>query len=220
MNELKLREYFKQQLFKVDTKIEPEPEVHVEEMIVEEHWYEEDEEDSSSLQNQFVGDDVQQISDGSVEADEIPADVAIVECATSDKRFGATTTNGANMSRKKSEQLSAGGLFDDEYAMSLELEEEYSKVVKRAKCINGRWQCEFCERSFSWSKTFRPHIRVHLGLNCVKCTVCDRKFPMPSYLTAHMKSHGPRTAKLKKRSTAVYICDICGKQYTTKYGIL
>lgn len=50
------------------------------------------------------------------------------------------------------------------------------QVLNKAKQVNGRYQCEMCEKTLADRRTFLLHTRLHLGKNLKHCDICGKAF--------------------------------------------
>lgn len=87
--------------------------------------------------------------------------------------------------------------------------DEDVKLVARAQCVDGRWVCEICRKTFADRTTLKLHIRVHLGINLKQCPVCPKGFAKQSFLDFHMKSHEER----------MHLCQSCDSAFNTKQAL-
>jgi hypothetical protein len=60
--------------------------------------------------------------------------------------------------------------------------------------------------------TFQSHINRHLGKRPYKCPQCPKRFPQPSNLKAHQKTH------IRRELRAHWVCRFgnCQKAFTAK----
>lgn len=77
-------------------------------------------------------------------------------------------------------------------------------IMKQAQIIDGRYQCEFCEKSLADRQTYKLHIRLHLQKNLKVCKFCSRGFAKQNHLDRHLATH----AKTFK-------CDYCSRKFLT-----
>lgn len=106
-----------------------------------------------------------------------------------------------------------------------------------------KWACQFCNTSFSGSRTLRDHILITHSLSKpqLTCAVknCTKVFLTPKRLRAHMKVHDNDAKEmcqecgllltsrhnLEKHVKRVHLrqrnffCDICGYSATFKHSI-
>lgn len=68
------------------------------------------------------------------------------------------------------------------------MEDEFL-ITNRAKRVNGRYQCELCEKSLADRRTFLLHTRLHLGKNLKHCDICGRGFAKQNHLNRHLNTH-------------------------------
>lgn len=54
------------------------------------------------------------------------------------------------------------------------LDDDEEMLVEKAKRINGRFNCQFCEKTLCDRRTLKLHIRLHTGKNLKRCTICNR----------------------------------------------
>lgn len=76
-------------------------------------------------------------------------------------------------------------------------DEDY-RLVNNAKKVNGRFQCELCEKSLADRRTFLLHIRLHLGKNLKHCEVCNRGFAKQNHLDRHQATHAKDNTSTNK----------------------
>jgi uncharacterized Zn-finger protein len=71
--------------------------------------------------------------------------------------------------------------------------------------VARKFACERCDKVYDTKKSLREHVRKnHLKVLKHECSVCERKFYLPSALKDHMASHtGERNFR----------CEYCGKSY-------
>lgn len=69
------------------------------------------------------------------------------------------------------------------------------RLVNRAKRINGRFQCELCEKTLADRRTFLLHTRLHLGKNLKHCEICGKGFAKKNHLDRHKKVHSSKTSE-------------------------
>lgn len=85
-------------------------------------------------------------------------------------------------------------------------EGEDFRLVNRAKQINGRYQCELCEKTLADRRSFLLHTRLHLGKNLKHCNICGKGFAKKNHLDRHQKVHAAKkTKKRNSRLNAIYI---------------
>lgn len=72
-------------------------------------------------------------------------------------------------SKDETRQSSGGTLPKSQYRLG-----EDFQLVNKAKQINGRYQCEMCEKTLADRRTFLLHIRLHLGKNLKHCDFCGK----------------------------------------------
>lgn len=48
------------------------------------------------------------------------------------------------------------------------------QVLRSARQVNGRYQCEMCEKTLADRRTFLLHTRLHLGKNLKHCDICGK----------------------------------------------
>lgn len=83
--------------------------------------------------------------------------------------------------------------------------DEKEQINRNSKLINGRYQCQLCDKYLSSAKTIKLHIRLHLGLNLKKCPYCSHGFSKKSHLDRHLKTH----------EKAKHECKLCDIEYRT-----
>lgn len=83
-----------------------------------------------------------------------------------------------------------------------------NKLNKLLKCIQGPYECTFCQKRFSQNTILKTHMTLHTG-KTIQCDFpgCDKKFARTSFLILHRRDH---TNERK------YTCDKCSKQYKQK----
>lgn len=86
------------------------------------------------------------------------------------------------------------GLYKTEVEQVEELEEvdekdEDFRLVNNARKVNGRYCCEFCDKTLADRRTFLLHIRLHLGKNLKHCEICNRGFAKQNHLDRHKVTH-------------------------------
>lgn len=84
-------------------------------------------------------------------------------------------------------------------------DDEDIRIVRQAKKINGRYQCEMCEKTLADRKTFLLHVRLHLQKKLKRCVQCNRGFTKTNHLNRHMVVHSKSFA-----------CHHCLKVFETK----
>lgn len=110
--------------------------------------------------------------------------------------------------------------------------DDADKIVARARCVDGQWECEICNKSLAYRTTLKYHVRLHLGLQLKRCQFCDRTFSKEYALKVHI---GRRHSKgfpckscdqvfdtnvaLRSHAKAVHepppkhTCEICSKEF-------
>lgn len=79
-------------------------------------------------------------------------------------------------------------------------EGEDFRLVNRAKQINGRYQCELCEKTLADRRTFLLHTRLHLGKNLKHCNICGKGFAKKNHLDRHQKVHAAKKSRKRKQT--------------------
>lgn len=77
------------------------------------------------------------------------------------------------------------------------------EMVNRAKLVNGRFQCELCEKSLADRRTFLLHTRLHLNYKLKHCSICGRGFAKQNHLSRHKKIHEKSKEKKRKIRSAI-----------------
>lgn len=62
-------------------------------------------------------------------------------------------------------------------------------LMERTQIINGRYQCVLCPKSLGARKSYRLHLRLHIGKNLRRCEVCERGFAKKSHFDRHLLTH-------------------------------
>lgn len=62
-------------------------------------------------------------------------------------------------------------------------------LMAQTQIINGRYQCVLCTKSLGTRKSYRLHLRLHIGKNLKRCNVCERGFARKSHLDRHLLTH-------------------------------
>lgn len=75
---------------------------------------------------------------------------------------------------------------------------------------SARFQCLFCQRSFSHKRSRDRHIKLHTGETKYKCELCDSAFIRSDHLKSHMKTHD-----LAKP----FQCPSCNRGYATSAAL-
>lgn len=78
-------------------------------------------------------------------------------------------------------------------------------LMEQTQIINGRYQCVLCTKSLGARKSYRLHLRLHIGKNLSRCMVCDRGFAKKSHLDRHLLTH----KKIAK-------CNYCTRIFATE----
>lgn len=104
-------------------------------------------------------------------------------------------------------------------------------IVARAPIVNGRLQCEICEKLLSDRQALKFHIRNHLGIKLHECQICKKGFAKKSNLKTHEFSHlgdkkslssikneGNESTESKELSerddeSGVKLCKICDQRF-------
>lgn len=74
------------------------------------------------------------------------------------------------------------------------------QVLNNAKKINGRYQCEMCEKTLADRRTFLLHSRLHLGIGLKHCDICGKGFAKKNHLDRHRIIHTRKNTKAMKRN--------------------
>lgn len=218
-SELRLREYFENNLCVGDTKIVSEPEVHVEEMREEEDWIKEETAslhlwdcDSDNDQQMPNDDNENECVDGEHSSAE-EKNIEYKALDTQPNAMGAIEdkANRINFTSRESGDAEERGLSVIDNLVDVD---EHSRIVARAKRLNGKWECEICKKFLSSRQRLTMHVRSHLGNKSERCKIRDKSFITKSELTKHMNTHGG------SKEATVYTCDICQRSCSTKNGIL
>ncbi|XP_053685743.1 gastrula zinc finger protein XlCGF17.1-like [Sabethes cyaneus] len=69
--------------------------------------------------------------------------------------------------------------------------------------LNKNFQCEYCHKTLSTSKSYRCHLQLHSQESTFLCNRCGERFKTKMAYTGHMNTHNPEK----------YRCDTCGKSY-------
>lgn len=93
----------------------------------------------------------------------------------------------------------------DSVPVSQEDDDEDFRMVRQAKKVNGRFQCEKCPKTLADRKTYLLHVRLHLQKNLKRCLTCGRGFAKQNHLNRHMATHSKSFA-----------CHHCLKVFDTK----
>ncbi|XP_034021022.1 oocyte zinc finger protein XlCOF22-like [Thalassophryne amazonica] len=78
------------------------------------------------------------------------------------------------------------------------------ELVEHLKTYQKMYECSYCGKSFSQSKSLTQHITVHTGDRLHKCDVCQKAFSCKSMLRTHQWVHV--TDKPHK-------CEVCQKSF-------
>lgn len=107
---------------------------------------------------------------------------------------------------------------DDEDVMAA-AESILQKTAKRTGGGGGGaggqqvYNCEYCNKTFTWLKSLTVHLRTHTNVKPYKCELCDRSFVRSDYLKYHIiKSH--------ETTEQVFTCGACGGVFATNRGLL
>lgn len=79
-------------------------------------------------------------------------------------------------------------------------DEDY-QLVNRAKRINGRYQCEICDKTLADRRTFLLHTRLHLGKKLKHCDTCGKGFARKTHLDRHKLIHSTNKSERKCSSS-------------------
>lgn len=87
-------------------------------------------------------------------------------------------------------------------------------ILKTAERTHQQiYQCQYCNKTFTWLKSLTVHLRTHTNVKPYKCELCDRSFVRSDYLKYHiMKSH--------ETSEQVFTCTACSGVFATNRGLL
>lgn len=83
------------------------------------------------------------------------------------------------------------------------------QLVNNAKKVNGRYQCELCEKTLADRRTFLLHIRLHLGKNLKHCEICGRGFAKQNHLDRHKAIHSKKKPKQQQRQSSIDNSNSC-----------
>ena len=89
------------------------------------------------------------------------------------------------------------------------------KMVSKAE-INGNYQCEHCQKSYSRPGRLKAHENaVHLGLRPYQCSGCDCTFRYKNNHSAHVrKVHA--SGHVKENSNPKFQCQDCSETFSEK----
>ncbi|XP_062304657.1 zinc finger protein 84-like isoform X2 [Osmerus eperlanus] len=73
------------------------------------------------------------------------------------------------------------------------------------------YQCQECNKTFSWKSRFVVHMRTHTGEKPYQCLECTKTFSWKSHLVVHMRTH---------TGEKPYQCLECKKSFTLKQTLL
>lgn len=87
--------------------------------------------------------------------------------------------------------------------------DDADKIVARARCEDGQWICEICNKSLAYRSTLKYHIRSHLGLQLKRCQFCDRTFSKEYALKVH----------IGRRHSKGFPCKNCDQVFDTNVAL-
>ena len=88
----------------------------------------------------------------------------------------------------------------------------YLIVRKFSHVIFQMFPCHLCDRDYCWRSSLEKHLRAYHGEPQFSCPLCPRIFRHKASLEQHSFSkHNPGFQK--------FMCDLCGKNYLTKWGL-
>lgn len=72
------------------------------------------------------------------------------------------------------------------------------------------YQCEQCNKTFSYKCNLLMHAAVHSSEKTHTCSICNKSFKLKGHLDTHRKVHEERYE---------YRCDLCGKEFKLKGNV-
>lgn len=105
--------------------------------------------------------------------------------------------------------------------METEMDETFKKIFKY---IDGRHQCEKCDKSYKRKRNLEVHQeRAHSILGKLFCSYCKKRFSCQAVLDRHLLSHSENKQNLKlnaKIELKSYECFECGKNFEKEYNMV
>lgn len=84
-------------------------------------------------------------------------------------------------------------------------------------CLNGKNQCELCDKAFATIKALQAHLKYHTDYKkneIFKCTICGTEFTSHKSLRLHARMHAPvRSRRIEApegESKDCFTCTECG----------
>ena len=101
-------------------------------------------------------------------------------------------------------------LFDDRESFRFHSRQAHGDPKNRTGLTKADLSCGTCGKEFGDVSLRKSHERSHEEK--IQCPICDKKI-LPVFLAKHVKLH-----ELSKKGDK-FICDICGKEKSTKYTL-